>query len=382
MTKSLPVFLILTLAIMSALSAAPKTGVAETVPPPTSQNIKNHPLYSTYKFDNTDKVVNIGTQPLYMPTGLITETMKRDLILKKALDERGVELRFYPFLKGHDVNIFLKSGDLDAGIGGDMPAISLSSEMDIIIAARMQSGFISIVANRHMLTNEFKGKRIAFPYGSNAHYALLNTLSSAGIDASQVDLLSMEVSEMPEALNKGKIDLFAAWEPTPTVAINQDNDNVLIHRSLSSGYFYFDRGFYNNSPDIMDLLLAAEIRALRWLKRDSQNLFQVSRWAIDAVNELLDRKVGLTPELVIDLALKDIIGSHFPPVITRKESSERGRIFHEFNFLKKLGLLPPSSKWARVRDSFDREILKKIIGQPETMRLDDFLYDMNEGKDE
>jgi NitT/TauT family transport system substrate-binding protein len=344
-------------------------------------SLAGHPLYSTYEFNNTDTVVNIGTQPLYMPTGLITETMKRDIIFKKALAEHGVEIRFYPFLKGHDVNAFIRSGDLDAGIGGDMPAISIATKMDIVIASLAQFGFTSIVAGRQMRIDELKGKRIGFAYGSNAHYALLNVLSFAELDESQVDLLSMEVSDMPEALTEGRVDAFAAWEPTPAIAVKQGPGNVIIHRSLSSGYIYFDKSFYDAYPRISGLVLAAEIRALRWMKQGRQNLLRASRWSIDAFNKLSDRKTVLTPEEFADLALKDIAGSHFPPVIAKKEIEEGGRIFREFEFLKKLGFIRASSKWGRVRDSFDREILKRILGQGEAMRLDEFLYDINEGKD-
>ncbi len=376
MTKRVSAFIIfLVVATIMVFSESPETYTRDT-------NLTNHPLYSTYDFDNTEKVINIGAQPLYMPTGLISETMKRDVILKNALKERGVEIRFYPFLKGHDVNTFLLSGDLDAGIGGDMPAISIAAKMDIVIASRVQFGFVSIVANQQMTIDKLKGKRIGFAYGSNAHYALLNTLSSAGLDESQVDLLSMEVSDMLSALIKDKIDAFSAWEPTPEIAIKQGLNNTIIHRSLSSGYLYFDKNFYDNYPEISNLVLAAEIRALKWMKRDRQNLLRASRWAIDAFNKLSGRKIGLTTEEFADLALRDIVGSHFPPVISKNEISERGRIFHEFEFLKKLGMIQASSKWERVRDSFDRDILKKILSQPEALRLEEFLYDMNEGKDE
>ncbi len=340
-------------------------------------SLADHPLYSTYEFNNTEKVVNIGTQPLYMPTGLITETMKRDIIFKKALAERGVEVRFYPFLKGHDVNAFLRSGDLDAGIGGDMPAISIAAGMDVVIASLAQFGFTSIVAGRQMTIDELKGKRIGFAHGSNAHHALLNALSSAGLDESQVDLLPMEVSDMPEALTEGRVDVFAAWEPTPAIAVKQGPGNAIIHRSLSSGYIYFDKSFYDAYPEITGLVLAAEIRALRWMKRNRHNLLHASRWNIEALNKLSGRKIVLTPQEFADLALKDIAGSHFPPVISKRDIEDGGRICREFEFLKKLGFVRPSCKWEKVRDSFDREILKRILGQPEALRLNEFLYDMN-----
>ena len=69
-------------------------------------DLSKHPVYSKYKFDNTDRVINIGVQPLYLPTGLITESMKRDHILSENLLTNGLKVRYYPFLKGSDGNYF------------------------------------------------------------------------------------------------------------------------------------------------------------------------------------------------------------------------------------------------------------------------------------
>ena len=375
--------LVLFLIVAPPYNTAPaRADVAEAAFHSTPQDFSNHPVYSTYKFDNTESVINIGTQPLYMPTGLIIETMKRDIIFREALDERGVDIRFFPFLKGHDVNFFFKSGDLDGGFVGDMPAISIAIEMEVVIASLVQSGFISIVAGKHMTIDELRGKRIAVALGSNAHYALLNSLSNAGLDESHVEILYMDVSDMPGALNKGEVHAFAAWEPTPTIAVKKYPGSTVIHRSLSSGYFYFDKGFYDRSPDIVSLLLAAEVRALGWIKRDRQNLMRACGWAIDAFNELAGRRFVLTHKEVSNMALVDIIGSRFSPIIPRKDTLEGSRIFNEFEFLRDLGKIPAASKWEKLQGSFDREVLKKIILNREVWRVDDFKYDTDEGKDE
>lgn len=348
----------------------------------TPPDLADHTIYSTYKFDNTDKVVNIGTQPLFVPIGLITETMKRDLILRDAFKARGVELHFFPFLKGYDLNFFLKRGDLDGGVGGDMPTLTIVNKMDIIVAARIQSGFLSIMTDQYMTINELRGKRIAFPYGSNAHYALLNILDFSGLDESQVDLIHMEVSDMIEALTKGKIDAFISWEPIPAMAAERDPDKVVIHRSLTSAYLYFDKYFCDTNSEISSLVLASEIRALKWMKYDRQNLLSASRWAIDAYNKLSIQPMNLTPEDIAKLAIEDIVGSAFPPVISKKELEDGSRLFYEFALLKKFGMISASSKWAKVLKSFDREMLKRVISNAEALRLDEFHYDMSEGMDE
>ena len=86
-------------------------------------NLSEHPIYRTYSFGSSDNVIDIGTQPLWVPTCLISEAMRHDNILRDALSERGLEVRFHAFLKGADINFFLERGDLEVAIGGDMPAL-------------------------------------------------------------------------------------------------------------------------------------------------------------------------------------------------------------------------------------------------------------------
>ena len=79
----------------------------------TTPDLCNHPVYSNYKFNNSDDIVNLGVQPIYSPTGLISEAMKRDAVLHKELSRSGINARFYPFLKGDDVNYFLRRDDIE-----------------------------------------------------------------------------------------------------------------------------------------------------------------------------------------------------------------------------------------------------------------------------
>lgn len=116
-----------------------------------------------------------------------------------------------------------------------MPALSAAATMDIIIPVLMQQGFISILARQPMLIRKLRGKRIGYAFGSNAHYALLSILSSAGITEDDVQLVSMDTHEMADALSQGTIDAFSAWEPTPAIARARYPDFVTIHQKLTTG---------------------------------------------------------------------------------------------------------------------------------------------------
>ncbi len=362
----------LILLIVISLPNCSKDESPQSLSPP---DLSQHPIYSRYAFDKQESVINVGVQPLYFPTGLISESMKRDAILHRDLVSLGMKVRFFPFLKGSDVNFFLREGDLVAGIGGDMPAITAAANLDLKIASLIQLGFTSIVANQYLQIRDLKGKRIGYAWGSNAHYALMNALAGDGLSVGEVDLISMEVTEMPEALQKGRIDAYSAWEPIPGIALEKDPESVVIHRGYSSGYLYFSKGFSDRHPEAVRRIVAAEMRAIRWIRSDRSNLLTAVKWSSLAGEKLSGRAVELSDAKFAPMAEKDILGLNSAPVIPESDLRQGGALQREFAFLKTLGKIPSSIHWERVKMSFDLHLLRDLISRSEEYRLDEFEYD-------
>lgn len=168
-------------------------------------------IYSNYQYMNKSTVY-IGTQPLYAVTGLISEKMQRDPILKEELNKLGLKVKFYPFLKGFDVNKQLFAGNIQCGIGGDMPTLIAAEKTDIVITARLHSGKTWFVTRAPLRLQELRGKRIAYAHGSNAHFMLLDLIVSYGFTEEDFILVPMEINQMIPALKNQYISGFAAWE--------------------------------------------------------------------------------------------------------------------------------------------------------------------------
>ena len=362
--------------ILMIHTALLKTGKAEDQSIVKTPDLSHHPVYSKYKFNNAENVINLGVQPLYSPTGFITEVMKRDAVLRKDLSALGMEVRFYAFFKGGDVNWFLRKGNIDVGIGGDMPAITAAATMDTVIPALIQQGFTSVVAKRSMLIRELRGKKIGYAFGSNAHYALLKALSSGRLSEDHVKLIPMDVNEMPEALQSGKVIAFSAWEPTPAITLMKYSENVVIHRYLSSGYIYFTKIFSDKYPEVVRQIVAAEIRALRWMQSSRENLLKASEWALQASERLTMQKVELSVEENASLAEDDILGITSAPIIPQNDLRQNGSLFTEFEFLKALNQIPASANWKKVRGSFDLQIMIDVVTHSKEYKLNEFNYDI------
>jgi len=374
-TKIISVFLV-SIVILWVFFVFLKTGSAENKQIVPVQDLSNHPIYSNYKFSKAEGVINIGVQPLYFPTGLITETMTRDTVLSEALNRLGLGIRFYSFLKGDDVNFFLRQGDIEVGIGGDMPAITVAANLEVVIPILIQQGFTSIIANSHMLIKELRGKDIGYAFGSNAHYALLSTLESNGLSEDEVNLIPMEVIEMPDALHTGKIAAFSAWEPTATASLMKYPESVAIHRCLSSGYMYFQKTLLDKHSEAVYQIVASEIRAIQWMQCNKRNLLQASKWAIEASKSIAAKRIGLSAEQNADLAKNDILGLKSVPKIPQNDLKQNGPLHREFEFLKTLGKISSSINWDKIQDSFDPQIINEVLTNSKKYKLNEFIYDI------
>lgn len=339
--------------IVSILNGLGCTDPVSEVKPVELPDLSQHPIYRHYDFSQATEIIDIGIQPLWVPTCLISETMRRDDILRRRLSALGFEVRFHSFSKGADVNYFLERGDLEAGIGGDMPALGAAARAKVLVAGLVQEGMCSIVAKKRQFLTELRGKRIAYAFGSNAHYALMDSLATAGIKEHQVEMVMLDVTRMPEALATGVVDAFAAWEPTPTVAATRFPGQTRMHASLCTGFLYFSESFADRSAAAMREIVASQLRAVFWLRDDRILMLNASVWALRAGESLSGTPSVLTAAVYVKLALDDLIGLTSTPLIPAAILREGGRLEREFQFLKQLGMLPPSAEWKEVRSRFD-----------------------------
>ncbi len=378
--KKLIGFIVLGVVILLAIVFSFGTGRDEGVSTHENFDHATHPTYSKYRFDRSGRVINFGVQPLYLPTGLISEVMKRDRVLQKALKDLGVGIRYYPFLKGDDVNFFLERHDLQMGVGGDMPAITAAADMKIVIPLKVQQGFTSIVATRPMLTSQLRGKGIAYPFGSISHFVVLDALASEGLNESDADLVHLDAPRLAGALNTGGIDAFAVWEPMAAMAIKKYPEFVAAYQQITSGYLYFSQGFYEKTPETVRQIVAAVVRTFRWIKKRRENLLLASKWSRQAGEKLTGQEIALSDKEIADLAEKDILELTSLPMISPTDLGEDGPLYREFEFLKTLKKIPSSTKWARIRDSFDLQIITEVLANRENYHLNTFDYGLDNPK--
>lgn len=329
--------------------------------------------YDRYDLAPRTHGVDIGLQPIGYPAAMIGAAMRRDQIMLTRLAALGQPFNAYAFKRGPDIVKFLGKGRLEGGILGDMPTISAAVQDDIAIIGIVKLTTSSVVSREHELMERLAGKRIGYVEGSSAHHALLQGLNSVGLSEKQVTLVAMSVDEMPDALENGGIDAFAAWEPAPSIALARTPKNRIIFRGRSSDYFVLSRSFTKAHPEAAREIVAGYVRALEWMRHNRRNSEQAARWAIVDGETLTGKLTQVSIPQAVAIARREILDVPSAPAIP-PSSGKEPLLASEFRFLQRLGKIPENAAWSSVESALMYSGLQEVLSDRVRYRITSFDY--------
>ena len=242
-----------------------------------------------------------------------------DLIVKnnKWLEEAlpDYNIKWTKFDSGADVNTAFIAKQVDFGALGSSPvARGLSAPLNIpysvafildvagdneALVARNGTGIETIA--------DLKGKRVATPFASTAHYSLLAALAQNGLSANDVQLVDLQPQAILAAWERG--DIAAAYSWLPTLEQLEGNGKVLItSRQLADkGKPTLDLAavsdaFAKDNPKVVDVWRQQQSRALIEIKNDPAAAAKAIAAEIALspadVEQQLKKTVFLTPDQV------------------------------------------------------------------------------------
>ena len=124
----------------------------------------------------------------------------------------GVPVEWSQFDSSSAVITAMTSGSIDVALAGTTAAATaIASELPIQVI-----GIHDVIAESESLVAkessgiselaDLRGKRVAVPFGSTTHFALLQALSDESIPQEDVTILDMQPQEMVAAWGSGNID--------------------------------------------------------------------------------------------------------------------------------------------------------------------------------
>ena len=316
--------------------------------------------------------LDLGVQPLGVPSGVVSAVMRRDRLLQAALAERRTPLRCWPFRRGADMLPLLTDQRLDAALLGDMPTLLTAASGEVWIVGLVKQTATALVARNNMVVGQLAGKRIGVVEASSAHLTVLQGLQAARLSEHQVQWVFMGVADMPQALEDGALDAFAAWEPFTTIALNKNPRNHIVFRGASSDYFVVSRVFARQQAHATLELVAAFVRALEWMRESQANLELAARWVMAESAAFSGVAPALTSAQVRAITRRELLD--VPSAPTLLDSGGPPRLKAEFEFLRRLGKLPSTAAWAQVEAALAYDGLTSVQSDERRWRLHTYDY--------
>lgn len=242
--------------------------------------------------DAEKPTIRVGYQTF--PSGDLI--VKNNGWLEEALPDYNI--KWTKFDSGADVNTAFVAGELDFGALGSSPvARGLSAPLNIpykvafvldvagdneALVARDGSGVSSIA--------DLRGKRVATPFASTAHYSLLAALAENNLSPNDVQLIDLQPQAILAAWERGDIAAAYSWLPTLDELRKTGRDLITSRELADTGKPTLDLGvvadkFAADHPDVVDTWREQEARALDVIKHDP-----------DAAAEAIAAEIGLSPE--------------------------------------------------------------------------------------
>ncbi|MDR2443603.1 MAG: ABC transporter substrate-binding protein [Deltaproteobacteria bacterium] len=145
-------------------------------------------------------------------------------------DKLPVKTKVIFFDSGRDINTAFASNSIQAATLGSSPAslgISNKLNYEVIfinnIIGPAESLAVKKSSNIKTLA-DLKGKKVATPFASTAHYSLLAALTLEKIDPNDVQILDLQTQDILAAWVRGDIDGAYVWTPVLDELLKNDGE--------------------------------------------------------------------------------------------------------------------------------------------------------------
>jgi ABC-type nitrate/sulfonate/bicarbonate transport system substrate-binding protein len=333
------------------------------------------PAYDKYDYGRADeaKIIDVGTQPNTVNSTFLTEYLFRDRILQQQLAAEGWKLREHRYRSGNDMLPYTE-GHLDVMILGDIPALISMLQYNIGIFAVAAQSVNAVITNRRVVPSELKGMRIGYPPKTSAHFTLERALHSAGLSMNDIVSVPLDPAETEPSLQSNSVDAVAIWPPFITAILENVPGSTVVSSSNTYNYIGIDLGFAERHPDVMKAVLAAVVRQVRWSRLDEANLYTGLLQVRQAQIRFSGKSVVDANEKWISWLRKVSTDNASFPMLPLDFSDEQGLQHQQFDFLKKIGILPPDAEWKSLLSHVKLRDLPEIINAGKTWQIDRFDY--------
>ena len=152
----------------------------------------------------------------WQPYNAVLFYTARDL---RLFEKAGLDAELIKFTAGPPQFAAYRSESIDAGLFGTAGyVVGLSQGLDlrnfyIQIISAYADGLVVRPDSGIATLKDLRGKKIAFLRGTSAHIGLVTALQKAGLSPTDVQMVTMDITNMVPAFSNKDVDGAYAWEP-------------------------------------------------------------------------------------------------------------------------------------------------------------------------
>lgn len=224
---------------------------------------------------------------------------------EKFAEATGWNIEWRKFAAGTDVISAMASGDVQISDLGSAP-IAIASSQGVEIELILNSFIIGtaeslIVRDGAGISNpaDLKGKRVAVPIGSTAHFALMGALTHWGINHNEVQIIGMPPDQINAAWTQDTIDAAYVWQPVQAALLKSGTRLAGSDEVATWGYPTFN-GWVVNTRFAAEN--AAELSAFIETMNEANMAFMNNQeaWTLDSTPvQAIAARTGAQPDQVL-----------------------------------------------------------------------------------
>lgn len=219
----------------------------------------------------------------------------------------GWDVDWRKFTSGTDVIAAMASGDISiAELGSSPLAIAATQGVDLkvfMIDFVIGDSESLIVRDGSGIAElkDLKGKRIAVPIGSTAHFSLMGALKKAGLGENEVTILNMPPDQIVAAWQQSAVDAAFIWPPAQTEILKSGKRLVSANDVAKWGYPTFNTWVVNKEfAESNKESLEAFIRVVE--ESNQSYLKDPSAWDADSEPiKAIATEIGAQPDQVVEV---------------------------------------------------------------------------------
>lgn len=205
----------------------------------------------------------------YSPTSVV---LKKFGWAEEAFKEDGIDIEFVLSQGSNKALEFLNSSSVDFGSTAGAAALIAKAngapiESVYIYSKPEWTALLTTGDAPLSAVEDLKGKKVAATIGTDPHIFLLRSLSEAGLEASDVEIVNLQHADGGSALTTGQVDAWAGLDPH-MAKLELEADTKFLYRNPefnTYGTLNVRNEFAEKYPDLVKKVIEVYEKARQWV---------------------------------------------------------------------------------------------------------------------